>query len=135
MSEPLLQQVGLDTHVEVDLIDEQGNAERMAFDLVAEKAANFEEGRLSVNTPLGRVIRGKRVGSEVAYVMGDICRRLRLQWDVHEAQAHLYHAWGCPERALPHEQAVAAIVRQIADNVQDPALMRGLPLESLVKAV
>jgi hypothetical protein len=75
--QPALQQVGLNTHVEVDLLDEQGNAERLAFDLVAENAADIAQGRLGVNTPLGKVIRGKRVGSEVAYAMGDI-RRVRI---------------------------------------------------------
>lgn len=69
-----LQQVGLNTHVEVELIDTDGNTEPLAFDLVRDDAANLDQGRLSVNTPLGKAIRGKRVGTEFAYSRGDICR-------------------------------------------------------------
>ncbi|HXF64777.1 MAG TPA: GreA/GreB family elongation factor [Caldilineaceae bacterium] len=70
-------QVGLGCHVEVELIDEQGHAERLEFDLVTEQAADFSRGLLGANTPLGRAIRGKAAGSEVAYVMGDV-RRVRI---------------------------------------------------------
>jgi hypothetical protein len=69
--------VGLGCHVVVELIDEQGNAERLAFDLVDEQAADFDRGLLGVNTPLGRALRGKFAGSEVAYVVGDV-RRVRI---------------------------------------------------------
>ena len=67
-------QVGQDTHVEIELIDTQNNAERMAFDLVADKAADFANGRIGVGTPLGKAIRGKFVGNVVNYVQGDICK-------------------------------------------------------------
>lgn len=77
MSGDAQMQVGLDCHVEVELIDEQGNAERLEFDLVTEQAADFSRGLLGVNTPLGKAIRGKAVGSEVAYRIGDV-RRVRI---------------------------------------------------------
>lgn len=70
-------QVGLDCHVEVELIDEYDNPERMEFDLVADQAADFAQGRIGVNTPLGKAIRGKAVGNIVKYVQGDI-RQLRI---------------------------------------------------------
>ena len=70
-------QVGQDCHVEVELIDEDGNGEKIEFDLVAEGAADFNRGRMGVNTPLGKAIRGKFVGDVVDYVMGDI-RRVRI---------------------------------------------------------
>ena len=75
MDTPL--QVGIGIHVELDLIDADGNTERIAFDLVKEQAAAFDQGRLSADAPLGKAIRGKRVGSVVEYVMGDI-RRVRV---------------------------------------------------------
>jgi hypothetical protein len=65
------------THVEVDLVDEQGGTERMAFDLVAENAADFDRGLLGINTPLAKAIRGKPAGGSVPYVMGDI-RSVRI---------------------------------------------------------
>ena len=73
----LPQQVGLGVHVTVDLIDVDGNVERIEFDLVQERAAAFDQGLLGADTPLGKALRGKRVGSVVDYVMGDI-RRVRV---------------------------------------------------------
>jgi len=70
-------QVGLGTHVEVELIDQQGNREPMTFDLVREQMADMERGLLGENTPLAKAIRGKAVGSTVPYNMGDI-RRVRI---------------------------------------------------------
>ena len=67
-------QVGLGTHVEVELIDQQGNREPMTFDLVREQMADMERGLLGENTPLAKAIRGKAVGSTVPYNMGDIRR-------------------------------------------------------------
>ncbi len=68
-----LHQVGIGTHVEIELIDDQGNKEPMAFDVVQEKAADFDRGLLGANSPLGQAIRGKFVGSVVPYRRGDIC--------------------------------------------------------------
>ena len=70
-------QIGLGTHVEIDLIDERGNAERMAFDLVPAKQADMGRGLLSADAPLGKALRGKFVGALVPYVMGDI-RQIRI---------------------------------------------------------
>jgi hypothetical protein len=67
-------QVGQDCHVEIELIDEQNQSEHMEFDLVADNAADFANGRIGVNTPLGKAIRGKFVGAVVNYVQGDICK-------------------------------------------------------------
>jgi len=72
-----LRQVGLGTHVEVELIDQQGNREPMTFDLVREQMADMERGLLGETTPLAKAIRGKAVGSIVPYNMGDI-RRVRI---------------------------------------------------------
>lgn len=77
MSENKRVQVGQDCHVEVELIDEQDNSERMEFDLVADSAADFDAGRIGVSAPLGKAIRGKFSGDLVNYVRGDI-RKVRI---------------------------------------------------------
>lgn len=77
MSDNKRAQVGQNSHVEVELMDEQGNSERMEFDLVADHAADFDLGRIGVSAPLGKAIRGKFVGDVVDYVMGDI-RQVRI---------------------------------------------------------
>jgi hypothetical protein len=70
-------QVGQNCHVEIELIDEFENAERLEFDLVADNAADFDNGRIGVNTPLGKAIRGKFAGNVVEYIKGDI-RKVRI---------------------------------------------------------
>jgi hypothetical protein len=72
---PLRAVVG--THVELELVDEQGAAERLAFDLVPDDAADVEAGRLGIDTPLAKAIRGKAAGATLPYRMGDI-RSVRL---------------------------------------------------------
>jgi hypothetical protein len=70
-------QAALGSFVEVELLDAEGNREPLAFDIVREKAADFDRGLLGVNTPLAIAIRGKPVGATVAYRMGDI-RQVRI---------------------------------------------------------
>ena len=77
MSDKKHTQVGQNSHVAIELIDEQGGREQMEFDLVADKAADFDKGRIGVSTPLAKAIRGKHAGSEVDYVKGDI-RKVRI---------------------------------------------------------
>jgi hypothetical protein len=77
MSDHKRDHVGQDCHIEVELLDEYNNPERMEFDLVADQAADLAQGRIGVNTPLGKAIRGKSVGNVVKYVQGDI-RQVRI---------------------------------------------------------
>ena len=77
MSAPNMTPVGIGTHVEVELIDDQGQVEPLAFDLVHEAAADMDQGRIGANAPLAKALRGKRAGAEVPYVMGDV-RRVRV---------------------------------------------------------
>lgn len=72
-----MEQIGLGTHVEIDLIDGNGNAERIAFDLVPAKQADMSRGLLSADAPLGKAVRGKFVGALIPYAMGDI-RQIRI---------------------------------------------------------
>ena len=77
MARDPLSQVGIGSHVEVELIDEQGKSETLAFDIVADDDADLDRGLLSVKAPLARAIRGKFAGSVVDYHMGDI-RSVRI---------------------------------------------------------
>ncbi len=70
-------QVGLGSHVEIDLIDEKGHAERMAFDLVPVQRGDMGRGLVSADAPLGKAVRGKFVGALIPYAMGDI-RQIRI---------------------------------------------------------
>lgn len=72
-----MDQVGLKTHVQIELIDEEGHAEPMAFDLVPAKQADMSRGLLSADSPLGKAIRGKFVGALIPYHRGDI-RQIRI---------------------------------------------------------
>ena len=63
---------GLGTHVELELIDSQGQVEPMSIDIVPAKAADLDRGLIGANTPLAKAIRGKTAGSTVPYGQGDI---------------------------------------------------------------
>ncbi|MFZ2358478.1 MAG: GreA/GreB family elongation factor [Anaerolineae bacterium] len=69
--------VAIGVHVELELIDEQGNREPLALDIVKAQSADLAQGFLGANTPLAKAIRGQLTGSEVTYTMGDI-RRVRI---------------------------------------------------------
>jgi hypothetical protein len=69
--------VALGTHVEVELIDETGVSEALAFDLVPDDQADFANGFLGSGTPLARAVMGQRAGQLVAYPMGDV-RQVRI---------------------------------------------------------
>ena len=65
-------QVALGTHVEVELIDDTGTSEPLAFDLVPDEQADFANGFLGAGTPLAQAIWGKGSGEVVAYRLGDV---------------------------------------------------------------
>ena len=64
--------VKVGVHVELDLIDLDGNRERLALHVVADAAADFDAGLLGIGTPLGKAIAGRRAGSTAPYVRGDL---------------------------------------------------------------
>jgi hypothetical protein len=59
-------------HVEVELIDDRGQGEFLAFDIVPEQAADFDAGRLGENTPLAQAILGHSAGSHIPYALADV---------------------------------------------------------------
>jgi len=67
-----LDSVKVGVHVEVELIDDRGQSETLAFDIVPEQAADFDAGRLGENTPLVQAILGQSVGSQIPYTVGDM---------------------------------------------------------------
>lgn len=77
MTESELLPVTIGMHVEVELIDLHGDGETLSFDLVSERAANFDEGRLGANTPLAQAIVDQEVGVLIPYNRGDV-RSVRI---------------------------------------------------------
>ncbi len=64
--------VALGTRVEVELVNKNGTRERLAFDIVPDREADFAAGRLSENAPLAKALAGKRAGDSVPYQVGDL---------------------------------------------------------------
>jgi hypothetical protein len=72
-----LHRINVGSHVDIELVDVDGVSERMAFDIVLDKAADLQQGRLGENTPLARALMGQVAGNEMAYTQGDI-QRVRI---------------------------------------------------------
>jgi hypothetical protein len=64
--------VALGTRVEVEMVSELGDSERMTFDIVPDRAADFTAGFLGAGTPLAQAIMGRPAGSVVPYRVGDM---------------------------------------------------------------
>jgi len=84
-------QVGPGTHVQVELVDEAGDAERLEFDIVPDAQADFSHGFLGIGTPLAQAILGQTAGSAVPYRVGDIAqaRILSVTLDVQTPTADI----------------------------------------------
>ncbi len=67
-----METVKLNSHVQVELVSQTGKAERLAFEIVPDRAADFAAGRLSETAPLARAILGKTAGETVPYKVGDL---------------------------------------------------------------
>ncbi len=72
---PLVAAIG--THVEVELIDFRGESEALDLDLVSERAADIDKGRLGATTPLAQAIMGQVAGALVPYNRDDV-RSIRV---------------------------------------------------------
>jgi hypothetical protein len=71
------QPVSLNCRVLVELVDASGQVERQEFMLVPAEQADYKSGLLDVNTPLGRLLLGRRAGATVPYRVGDL-REVRI---------------------------------------------------------
>ncbi len=70
-------EVAVGMHVEVELVGESGEGERLALDIVPDDEADFSSGFLGISTPLSRALLGRRAGGVVPYRAGDI-REVRI---------------------------------------------------------
>jgi hypothetical protein len=64
--------VAIGSRVEIELVSELGDSERLTLDIVPDRAADFAAGFLGASTPLARAIMGRASGSVVLYEAGDI---------------------------------------------------------------
>jgi hypothetical protein len=65
-------EVGIGTHVDVELVTDSGTSELEAFDVVPDSDADFAAGFLGTGTPLAQAILGQRAGGRVPYRAADI---------------------------------------------------------------
>ena len=63
--------------VEVELVSQGGEVDRLAVTIVADEQADFAAGFLGAGTPLAKAILGRPVGAEVPYPIGDM-RSVRI---------------------------------------------------------
>ncbi len=66
--------VAVGAHVEIELVDQAGNAERLDFDIVPDRGADFASGFLGEGTPLAKAILGKPAGFKAPYRAGDVAQ-------------------------------------------------------------
>jgi hypothetical protein len=72
------QAVGLLTHVEIEMTDAWGEAEKLAFDIVPDVQADYYAGYLGESTPLAQAILGCRTGNVVVYKAGEEACKVRI---------------------------------------------------------
>lgn len=65
-------QVGIGTHVVIEMHSPNAESERLAFHIVHETAADYDAGYVGADTPLAKALLGKYSGETVPYEMGDI---------------------------------------------------------------
>lgn len=104
--------VAVGAHVLVELIDQRGQSETLAFDLAPEQAADIDQGLLGANTPLAQAILGQTAGSIVPYNMGDV-RQLRILAVSPSQRQELADARARREAAM--QKAAEAVARTNAE--------------------
>lgn len=67
--------VGLGSRV---VVEDQRSGERETYKLVFGDAEEFEEGQVTMSSPIGRALIGKQIGDEVILRLPTMVRRLRL---------------------------------------------------------
>jgi transcription elongation factor GreA len=75
MAQIPLDRVGLGSTV---VVEDQATNERETYNLVFGDAVEFEEGHVTMSSPIGRALVGKGVGDEVILKLPAKTRRLRL---------------------------------------------------------
>jgi hypothetical protein len=69
--------VAVGMSVEIELVSQGGETDRLAFTIVADEQADFAAGFLGAGTPLAKAILGQLVGAEVPYPVADM-RSVRI---------------------------------------------------------
>jgi hypothetical protein len=64
--------IGINSRVQVELVDLSGASEQREFTIVTARRADFKSGLLDENTPLARVLLGHEAGDIVPYPEGDL---------------------------------------------------------------
>ena len=68
---PAIPRVKIGTRVEIELLSESGEVDRLAFDVVADAQADFASGFLGAGTPLAQALLGQPAGATVPYAVAD----------------------------------------------------------------
>jgi Transcription elongation factor, GreA/GreB, C-term len=119
--------VALGTRVDVEMISEVGDSERLTFDLVPDRAADFAAGFLGTGTPLAQAIMGRPEGSIVPYCAADIVEvhilsvtRSERAGDETAAEARLAATQEAVERAKTDEMVQLALTVNVKWGDYDP---------------
>ena len=119
--------VALGTRVEVEMVSEFGDSERLAFDIVPDRAADFAAGFLGAGTPLAQAIMGRPEGSIVPYSAADITEvhilsvtRSERAGDETAAEARLAATQEAVERAKTDEMVQLALTVNVKWGGYDP---------------
>lgn len=70
--QPSLQPITLNCRVQVELVNEAGEAEPREFSIVVARQADLKSGLLDENTPLGQLLLGRHAGETIPYRAGDL---------------------------------------------------------------
>ncbi len=70
--QPLPPQIALNCRVQVELVDESGQAEAREFSIVPVRQADLKSGLLGENTPLAQLLLGRQAGETIPYRAGDL---------------------------------------------------------------
>ncbi len=129
---PSIPRVQIGCRVEVELLNESGEAENAAFDVVPDRQADFASGFLGAGTPLGQAIMGRAAGSTVPYNAADIVEvrirsvsRSSRSSDEAAAEARRAMTQAAEERAKTDEMVQLALTVNVKWGGYDPE-----PLES-----
>ena len=109
------------------MVSEFGDSERLAFDIVPDRAADFAAGFLGAGTPLAQAIMGRPEGSIVPYSAADITEVHILSvtgakpcGDETAAEARLALTQEAVERAKTDEMVQLALTVNVKWGDYDP---------------
>lgn len=94
------------THVVVELLDAAGEIQRLEFDIVPDKMADFSRGFLGEGTPLARLIRNQPAGALLPFRTEETLQVRILSVDV-------ARSWPAEDSALPRQEAMRKAQQQV----------------------